>query len=396
MVFRSTALNIMYIAGILRIPFAVLGSALTLLLLILFSAGIISVKRRAGLEGGAGSALALIIWYIILCAIAVYGIGYGIIVWVMLAVYILIIVSAVRLARNIANAGYTIMPAEIRIPDITVAALVIIIIAAGIAAGNIFFSKLPMRWEAADLKPSASAEITDNLKVLGFPETVLNDLAYEDLEECRGADMVMVSACVNTGKGNGTYSNGFIKGAEGSCTTNVIMVRIPDGGLYRWFIIDCFYWNGETRFYGNEIMWLVPIYSRGLFGSNDPPKTGRVYCEVNGETLTSDYYFVGEKTLQTSGIFSSDQSETLNVAMWSFPAKAVNARGYITYTAENDATYEINENSLINYYHQKDLINYPLRTVLQTGDMYLFGNSPFVLFNNMFMHNTEGHDRLNR
>ena len=394
MVLRSTAFNIMDIAVTLRIPIAAFGAILTLLFFIFFRAAIIDVKRKAGLKGGAGNVLVLIIWYVVLLAIAIFGIGYGVIVWMMFAVYILIIVSAVKLAKSIANAGYVISPAEVRIPDKVIAAIVVAIIVVGIAAGNVFFSKLPMNWEQADLTASAASEITENLKALGFPESVLNDMAYEDLEECRGADMVTVSSTLNTtATGDRSYCNGLVIGAEGKCTTAVILVRIPDGDTYRWFVVDYFYWNGETRFYGNEMMWLVPIYNRGWFTCTRPPRAGRVFCEMNGNTLTSDYYFAGEKTIQTNGILSSGQAESLNVVLWAFPAKAVNARGYITYSAVNDAKREINENSFINYYHQKNILNYPLRTVLQTGDMYLFGNSPFTLFNDVFMHNTEGRIR---
>ena len=248
-----------------------------------------------------------------------------------------------------------------------------------------------MQWEKADLTPSASSEIMDNLRALGFPEMVLNDLSYEDLEECRGADMVRVGSTYDSSKnGNRAYSNDLVIGAEGECVTAVISVRIPDGGSYKWFIVDYFCWNGEARFYGNELMWLVPIYNRGWFTCTRPPKTGRVFCEINDETLTSDYYFAGEKTVQTTGILTSGQSEALNTVIWSFPTRATNARGYITYTAVSEAAHQIYENSLINYYHQKSPVNYPVRTVLNTGDMYLFGNSPFVLFNGLFMHNTEG------
>ena len=391
MVFRSTALNIMDAAEKLLIPLSVFGLASTLLFLVFFRAGIIDVKRKAGLGGGAGSVLALMIWLVILSAIAVFNVGYGALVWLMLAVYVLIIVSVVRLAKSIAIAGYAITPAEVRVSDNSAAVIIIAVIAIGVAVGNLFFSKLPMQWEKADLTPSASSEIMDNLRALGFPEMVLNDLSYEDLEECRGADMVRVGSTYDSSKnGNRAYSNDLVIGAEGECVTAVISVRIPDGGSYKWFIVDYFCWNGEARFYGNELMWLVPIYNRGLFTCTRPPKTGRVFCEINDETLTSDYYFAGEKTVQTTGILTSGQSEALNTVIWSFPTRATNARGYITYTAVSDAAHQINENSLINYYHQKSPVNYPVRTVLNTGDMYLFGNSPFVLFNDIFMHNTEG------
>jgi hypothetical protein len=101
MVFRSTVLNIMDIAEELRIPLAVFGVVSTLLFLVFFRAGIVDVRRKVGLDGGAGSSMALIIWYVIICVMAALGVSDGILVWAMLAVYVLIMVSVVALAKSL-------------------------------------------------------------------------------------------------------------------------------------------------------------------------------------------------------------------------------------------------------------------------------------------------------
>ncbi len=85
--------------------------------------GLRQVRRGAGLSPGAGSALALLAFNVILTALI--GMGLTQISWIFFAVILIIYIRIFRglfkLSRELDEAGYTVRPALVRIPDLPLA-----------------------------------------------------------------------------------------------------------------------------------------------------------------------------------------------------------------------------------------------------------------------------------
>ena len=82
-------------------------------------------------------------------------------------------------------------------------------------------------------------------------------------------------------------------------------------------------------------------------------------CELDGETYTAPYYFLGTKSYTNQSIFWGSQSRTAAYAAFSLPRQAENRRGYVCYTiAENVDGYLID--CWVNYIHQDSWLQYPV------------------------------------
>ena len=91
----------------------------------------------------------------------------------------------------------------------------------------------------------------------------------------------------------------------------------------------------------------------------DRDLSGRVLCEMDGETYTAPYYFLGTKSYTNQSIFWGSQSRTAAYAAFSLPRQAENRRGYVCYTiAENVDGYLID--CWVNYIHQDSWLQYPV------------------------------------
>ena len=121
-----------------------IGSVLLLILCMGF--GFSSVQKKAGIKQHIGSITALFIWYIILCFLGMIQYGGWIIAIALIITYVLIIRSLYRLASELDEAGYVIVTAPVRISDKAVILGTSLVLALGLAAAYIFFSRYPMQW----------------------------------------------------------------------------------------------------------------------------------------------------------------------------------------------------------------------------------------------------------
>lgn len=111
----------------------------------------------------------------------------------MVAGYVLILRSIYKISKSLAEAGYAIRPAAVRVPDWGVALALAGVLVMGCAAGYLFGSSVPMDWQAAEQAEQAeTAVIKAHLLELGFPEDVLRDLTAEELTACKDALRVVV------------------------------------------------------------------------------------------------------------------------------------------------------------------------------------------------------------
>lgn len=334
--------------------------------------GLRAVRQRAGLEPGARAGGALLVWNILVILLALVGWpGWILPGLALVAAYIMILISLFRLAREMEEAGYVLRPAAVRLSDRALAVITGVVVAAGLAAGWLWCGQLPMDW--TPLEETATAETEDirqELAGLGFPESVLADLSEEDLEDCRGALMVVWDQDdypvnegreVVTGEGDTTRYSTVYDVKELRVTG--VAVKLP-GERERWKVFHHFQWVADPGWWGTEAMQFWPAWHLAEGWSQDGAVTGRLLCERDGRTWTAPYAFLGPVTYTSGGFLSSGQEQTDLFASFSLPRDGENARGYVAYvTAENADGYILD--SWMNYTHQTSWRQYPALTALE-------------------------------
>lgn len=329
-----------------------------------FWRGLRAVQRKAGRSPRAGSAAAVLIWYALLCLLALVRDRIG---WFLLAAmlvgYGLILLSLWRLSRELDEAGYAVRPAPVRVSDRAVALVLAAVLAVGCACGWLFGSRYPMEWTEAETGAySQAAGIKTHLLELGMPDYVLNDLAPEELAACDGALQVVVDVDDEAVDGSD----------ERKLRVTGVGVEVP-GERERWIIIHHFLWLVDPGFRGTEAIQLRPVYEDLPEGWRSVGEvTGRVLYDQGGRTYTAPYYYLGEQTYTASGFPWEQHTGTDVFAAFSMPPGGESCRGYLTYPMEEVRDGYI-ANGWLDYTHQKTWFQYPAVTALEkrlTGSWY--------------------------
>ena len=281
------------------------GLSLALLFVAFFCLwrGLRAVQRKAGETPRAWNAAALMVWYALLCLLALVGDRIG---WLLLAVllagYTLILRSLWRLSKELDQAGYAVRSAPVRVSDRTLVLALAAVLTAGCACGYLWGSRYPMEWTPVEIgEDSQAAGLRVHLLELGMPEYVLDDLTAEELAACEGALQVVVD-----------------------------------------------------------------VDDEAVDGSDEPKLrvTGRVLCEQNGQSYAAPYYFLGEQTC-TAGGFPWEQHAGNDVfAAFSMLPGGERCRGYLTYPMEKVRDGFL-VNGWLEYTHQKTWLQYPAVTALE-------------------------------
>lgn len=345
-------------SAVLALPvFSALSAAGPLLLLaecFCLWRGFRAVQRKAGFPPRAGSLIALMIWYALVCLLGLLqyqGLVMGVI---MLAAYILVIRGIYKLAQAMDEAGYAVRAAPVRIPDRRAAQIIAAVLAVGILCGYLFGGSYPMDWEAVSPSEHVPVEETKaRLAELGFPETVLDDLTPEDIAACDGALQVVVDV-----------TDTEVDGSETELRCTGVAVRVP-GQRESWVIFHHFLWLADPGFYGTESIQLWPVYRdipEGWAAAGEV--TGRVLYDRDGETFAAPYYSLSSETFTYDSLFWDRQTSTDVFANFSMPRKGENCRGYLAYPmAVVQEGYIID--SWINYTHQTSWLQYPVLTAME-------------------------------
>lgn len=343
------------------------GTAVMLILFIAFRQGMKASREKAGLSGGVKSASAMILWYVVLCALALVRFSGLLIPILLIIVYILILRNLFHMAGDIEEAGYSVQPSPVRISDQTLACGVAAILAAGLCVGYLFFSSYPMEWtENTSIRSEEAKKIEAHLAELGFPKEILADLTEEDLMECEGALQVIVSQddyAVNDGRGVQTVKGTTIYRETVYDVKELrltgVSVLLPEE-RETWKIIHHFEWREDPGYRGTEAIQIWPAGRDFQGWMADDEYSGRVLYDEGGKTYVSPYYSLDTVSFVSSGFFGSE-TRSDPFAEFSFPDRGQRHRGYISYSIrEMQDGYIID--SWINYVYQRNWLQYPVRT----------------------------------
>ncbi len=413
---------------------AVATAVLRLVVLLLMRQGFITVRQRAGQGSSGGAMNALVVWYIIFMGLAYVNVSSWIVFIVMIGAYIMIIRSLLRMARMIDTAGYAVHASEVKVSDRNVVIAAVTAVCVCIACGYLFFGGYAMDWQPVDNSNEYAADDTaaeqlqstnaaehvgepgsreevryysarKELLALGFPENVLDDMTYDDVMACAGAQRVVVWGHDYDMNGDGSTRTG-IYGTEKEASTNMTMTDIGvDVGGGRWKFIDHFEWTEKPQlgengsFYGTEGIKLSPVCDnddRWLPETDeetgDIRLTGRVLYDSDGVTYAASYHYLGRKAYDSIDFFSGAEQRSEVFAEFSLPFRGENRRGYVMYSVYDRASesYELDDSgggtsltepgeyydaeklnemfgyrsfvSLINYTHQVYWLRYPVKT----------------------------------
>ena len=366
----QSAANAFYIALALQV-------LLTVVSLLCFWRGLRTVQKACGIRSKAIGVLALLVWNLLFCAMALLqmrGRFFGGYTLLFLLVSLIIILWMIaRQAKALDATGYVLQPAPLRLSDRTLTLIILAILAIGCTCGHLFFSSYTMDWQKIDSTASAAtSETKTHLAALGFPEDILDDLTPEDLARCRDAEQVVVDARTLNSE-NPTFDNGDYD----IRLTNVI-VLVP-GETPHVVLFNHFSWLSTPKFYGTAALNILPTYevSAELWRLEDGP-TGRILYDDGDDSFVADYHSIEMRTV-TSNLFRNVAPSPSLYASFIFPNQGSRQRGYITYTIAPRAIlpegYRQAGYSQMTYMHQKKRFLYPAETADSSSIFSI--NGPF-------------------
>lgn len=350
------------------------NAVLLLTLYFCFWRGLLAVQKKAGLPAQTGGALALIVWYALVCVLAAVHYTGWIVPIAMLVGYGCILRSLYRLSGALDEAGYAIAPGPVRVTDRCLVLVIAAVLGIGCTLGYLFGGSYRMDWQPVDASTQAQTEATrQQLLDLGFPEAVLNDLTPEDIAACDGALRVVTETedyPVNDGrnvlweayneKNERYYVQDTVFDVRELRLTGVA-VQLP-GERETWRVYHHFLWTTDPGFCGTEVLQIWPADENMQDGwrfAGDV--TGRVLYDRDGQTFTASYHTLGRQTYTADSVFFGQRTNSDLFAAFSLPRHGEHARGYVAYTAAAVQSGCL-LNSWINYTHQQSWLQYPAVT----------------------------------
>ncbi|MEA4933818.1 MAG: hypothetical protein VB071_09650 [Lawsonibacter sp.] len=357
--------------------------AIPLIQLLCLWRGIRVVRRKAGQPDEAGPVVGLMVWYGVLCALALLGAQGWLLGVPLLIAYICILRGLAKLPALMDEAGYQVNTAPVRISDRTIwigwfAALLICIPIAGLLFGH-----YPMDWKPVEAGEQAGLEeVRANLLDLGFPEAVLDDLSADDLRALEGAETVTVDVSehpFNDGRevtetwGGHTQVHTEYDVKELKLTS--IAVGLPGDN---WRVIHHFLWQEDSPLRGSTEC--IHLWTAGRLGKDGfrlaEAFSGRVLYDDGGTTYVADYYSLQTEDYLANSVFFGTSSGSDPFALFSLPRRGERCRGYVSYGMEQILP-EYLLDGWINYTHQTRFLNYPLMTAQQYSLSGMWGGGAF-------------------
>jgi len=322
-----------------------------------FRKGLILTQKKVGLPEQAGAANGLLIWYHIVGILALFGAQLGIMGAILLVFAFWYIIKMLREIANICDeCGYGVKVAPVRISDRHLAGSMFFVLLIGMVFCYTAVNRYDMDWAVISKSEQDEVdEIKADLLKLGFPEEVLQDLSIEDIKMCEGAIRVITDDTVQSRHEDEVIDQLKMQG---------VALEIA-GKKETWVIIHHFAWPDDMKFYGTEALHLWTAYREQQWYDQSwiskGELSGRVLYDENGITYAADYKSLGAEAFQQTSLLTGEEISTDVFASFSFPLKADQCRGYVSYVIE-EAVDGYMINSWCNYIHQRTWIQYPAMT----------------------------------
>lgn len=325
--------------------------------------GMVGVSRAAGEEKPAATAAgAMAVFYAVLTVLALIGVEGWLLVLPMLVLYILLLRSMVRLSRSLADTGYAITAAPVRLPDAAVLWGGLGVLLAAVLLAMFLGQRYPMDWHARDDAPQDET-IRQQLLTKGFPADILDDLTADEVAQLSGAVRVYHQTerlysnadyrevtlsrflrdpphtlqydhtlTETDDAGNRTYRYVYRVYDTLEQTMRHVAVEIPaEGDTARFVYIHHLTYAAPPSPY-TEMLELWPAWQTQGDWFPGGHVSGRVLCERNGTAQAAAFHTLKSGSQQVSDLFGTRQTQRIT-AGWSFPRGVESPRAYVFYDA---------------------------------------------------------------
>lgn len=332
---------------------------LTLALYVCLWRGMVGVSRAAGSEKPAAPAAgALVIFYAVLIPLACIGLEGWLAVLPLVIIYIVILRNLMKLSRSLADTGYVVTAAPVRLPSWAVLWGYLGVTLAAILLAMFLGQRYPMDWQPRADVPQDAA-IRAELLERGFPEKVLNDLTAEETAKMSGATEIRTQTDMEYDKTRYRELNTDIwydtampdnwqydhaeKQQDGSyryvyriydvrtCVMTHVAVLLEEECiiLHHAAIVK----PPKESYTEAMELWQVwygdpDEWSRGGWYQ------GRVLCDKDGRSYAAGFSALTEGSYESTGFFGSSRRSAIT-AEWSRLHGSENIRAYILYDARS-------------------------------------------------------------
>lgn len=353
-----------------KIIFYLLAFSQTVLLISALKA----VWKTTGEDADIRAAIVLAVAYFLMIPFAVLGFRLNIIVLIYMIVVIASLVMIGKSVDVIEEAGYYVEPLPVSHGEKVGAAVLVLVLVAGLASRYAFFGEYKMNWSENTQSKSAETEnIKQHLIKLYFPEEILNDLTEEEIKSLDGAKRVIYRRQTGnfdqTGNSDSSPYIMEMTDKENRLDVSGIAVELP-GKKKTWAVVYYFQWSSTTAFHGTEAISLSRDYIENEDAEVKDEPHGRVLYDRDGKNYVSDFHSIETNTEKEYDYLEElfgDQIETVTTdCTFSFPKDGKNCRGYIIYTQCDDFDGDVLENYLC-YAHQSSRFQYPVSLADASG-----------------------------
>lgn len=335
----------------------------TLALYVCLWRGMVGVSRAAGAEKPAAPAAgAMAVFYAALTALALIGLEGWLLVLPLLALYLFLLRSMVRLSRSLTDTGYAITAAPVRLSDSAVLWGSLAAMLAAVLLTAFLGQRYPMDWHTRSDAPQ-SVPIRQELLEKGFPSYVLDDLTAEEVSRMAGTvrvyrqverlysdtdyrtittthymsdpDRPLVFDRTITdvdGEGERHYTYVYRVYDTLEQTMTHVAVELPEeDGVRRYIYIHHLTYAAPPSPY-TEMLELWPAWQTQGDWFPGGHVSGRVLCERSGTAQAAAFHTLKSGSQQVSDLFGTRQTQRIT-AGWSFPRGVESPRAYVFYDA---------------------------------------------------------------
>lgn len=314
----------------------IMGIVLYVIFMLGFWLGALKLGKEVGSKQGIGYVSSLVIWYLIIAALASTGTGSTLLMIVLIIGYLFIIYGIYKWSKELENIGYLIVPSATVVPNVLLASIFCVMVVAGTWSATRYFSSYPMEWkESVAITDSKEVtEIKSRLLDLGYPEEYLVKISEEDLLSCKDVTKIDLQIEEKT----------FYDGK--TLTFCTVFASLGENNR-KWQVFHHFCWEEGGSFSENELVRITPYQRAGW--QMEEGISGKLYYEKDSIFYEADYYAMEYMT--TIDEFAGEMVQLC--AKFSFPTQEEQLGGYIAYVLVYEREGELTSllPALTNYYH---------------------------------------------